>query len=69
MALYHRNEAIHNALPREILYHSVIGSFPPSHPEFIAFMKGFKLTCRTRAGGIHFNLCSVCLIYYLRSLS
>lgn len=64
MTLHHRNQAIHNALPCEILYHSIIGNFAPSHPEFAAFTQGFKLTCRSRRG-VHFDLCDVCLYHLL----
>jgi hypothetical protein len=40
-----RDEASHASLAAEMLYRSVIGPEPPSHPELLAFRKGFELRC------------------------
>ncbi|EDR07311.1 uncharacterized protein LACBIDRAFT_299099 [Laccaria bicolor S238N-H82] len=41
-----RTEASHGAFIPQILYQTVFGPHPPFHPEWKAFYKGFKLSCR-----------------------
>ncbi|CAA7258598.1 unnamed protein product [Cyclocybe aegerita] len=43
--LSHRDDAAHQALAAEMLHRAVIGPEGVSHPEFQAFLKGFKLHC------------------------
>ncbi|KAJ7436551.1 hypothetical protein FB451DRAFT_1417408 [Mycena latifolia] len=45
-ALKSRDQATHDGLLVEMLYRSVIGSEPPSHPDLIALATGFRLPCR-----------------------
>jgi hypothetical protein len=44
--LHDRDQQAHDALAADMLYRSVIGAEPPSHPELQAFLKGFRLPCR-----------------------
>ncbi|KAJ7581705.1 hypothetical protein C8J56DRAFT_1056710 [Mycena floridula] len=46
-SLNNRSVDAHNLLVADVLYHCVIGNQPPLHPEFQAFMKGFRLPTRS----------------------
>ncbi|KAH9910864.1 hypothetical protein B0H21DRAFT_714417, partial [Amylocystis lapponica] len=44
--LLDHDEAAHNAMAADMLYHGIMGEAAVEHPEIQAFIKGFSLPCR-----------------------